>query len=301
MADVDCTRVHTCAHCGTEFSGRKRKYCSDDCAGEAKYQRDMIVRHIRRKLGTIGSAERKSRIDEFLTEYGDWAGYLESQPGREYYTSPLYKRIARFRAARRQGRAPQYRPLNDGERAIWQAYKARRAAWGRYLAICAQIDSGEWGQVRRLNTPSPYALMTDDQARMSTAREWKWRYNNDPKFRAKEKARLFLAKQRRRYQQEVTDDGTVTAEHIDQRKNCLYCGTKLTDKNRTLDHMIPLSKGGQHSAANVVECCKSCNSRKHAKDFGQWLDELEPQDRRRAEREWIRRKGAPPQQSSLFG
>jgi hypothetical protein len=31
---------YTCRHCGKSFSGRKRQFCSDDCAAEAKRQRD---------------------------------------------------------------------------------------------------------------------------------------------------------------------------------------------------------------------------------------------------------------------
>lgn len=47
---------------------------------------------------------------------------------------------------------------------------------------------------------------------------------------------------------------------------CRYCGsqTKLT-----VDHVIPLSKGGEHSRANVVPACQSCNSKK--RDRVDWL------------------------------
>ena len=40
---------------------------------------------------------------------------------------------------------------------------------------------------------------------------------------------------------------------------CQYCGTS---KHLTLDHVIPRSKGGQHSWDNVVTACSRCNSRK---------------------------------------
>ncbi len=41
--------------------------------------------------------------------------------------------------------------------------------------------------------------------------------------------------------------------------SCQYCGSS---KHLTLDHVIPLSKGGQHSWDNVVTACKGCNQRK---------------------------------------
>jgi 5-methylcytosine-specific restriction endonuclease McrA len=40
---------------------------------------------------------------------------------------------------------------------------------------------------------------------------------------------------------------------------CQYCGSR---KRLTLDHVIPRSKGGQHSWDNVVAACAGCNGRK---------------------------------------
>lgn len=48
-------------------------------------------------------------------------------------------------------------------------------------------------------------------------------------------------------------------EHYGHR--CVYCGKK--SQRLTQDHITPLSKGGNHTASNVVPACRSCNSRKH--------------------------------------
>ena len=40
---------------------------------------------------------------------------------------------------------------------------------------------------------------------------------------------------------------------------CQYCGSK---RNLTLDHVLPRSKGGQHTWENVVAACAPCNSQK---------------------------------------
>ena len=40
---------------------------------------------------------------------------------------------------------------------------------------------------------------------------------------------------------------------------CQYCGS---NKRLTLDHVIPLSKGGQHTWNNVVTACERCNQHK---------------------------------------
>ena len=43
---------------------------------------------------------------------------------------------------------------------------------------------------------------------------------------------------------------------------CQYCNTPYTKANLTLDHVVPLSKGGKTSWTNIVAACKSCNGRK---------------------------------------
>jgi len=43
---------------------------------------------------------------------------------------------------------------------------------------------------------------------------------------------------------------------------CFYCGIQLTPINRTLDHKIPLSRGGANTINNVVPACRPCNNRK---------------------------------------
>lgn len=55
----------------------------------------------------------------------------------------------------------------------------------------------------------------------------------------------------------------------------------------------------QHSAANLVVCCRSCNCKKLATPFDEWLDRL-PEGRREAVAKLYQRKhGAPPVQRGL--
>jgi 5-methylcytosine-specific restriction endonuclease McrA len=53
----------------------------------------------------------------------------------------------------------------------------------------------------------------------------------------------------------------VSRREVLRRDNhaCQYCGS---GKRLTLDHVIPRSKGGQHTWNNVVAACESCNSKK---------------------------------------
>jgi 5-methylcytosine-specific restriction enzyme A len=43
---------------------------------------------------------------------------------------------------------------------------------------------------------------------------------------------------------------------------CYYCGQKFVKDGLTMDHLIPLSRGGRTTKKNVVVACKGCNSHK---------------------------------------
>jgi hypothetical protein len=46
-------------------------------------------------------------------------------------------------------------------------------------------------------------------------------------------------------------------------KVCHYCGKAITEKDElTVDHVIPLSKGGNSKNDNLVIACKACNREK---------------------------------------
>lgn len=37
---------------------------------------------------------------------------------------------------------------------------------------------------------------------------------------------------------------------------------KFSEKRLTIDHVVPLSKGGKHEWTNVVTACSTCNNKK---------------------------------------
>jgi 5-methylcytosine-specific restriction endonuclease McrA len=51
---------------------------------------------------------------------------------------------------------------------------------------------------------------------------------------------------------------------------CAYC--QVEDREHlTMDHVIPLSKGGKHDASNIVPACLDCNRRKQSQDVSAFL------------------------------
>ena len=63
-------------------------------------------------------------------------------------------------------------------------------------------------------------------------------------------------------------EGTYTVEDFKviieaQKSRCIACGK---EKKLTADHRQPLSKGGSNWPSNIQGLCRSCNSKKSAKD-----------------------------------
>lgn len=50
-------------------------------------------------------------------------------------------------------------------------------------------------------------------------------------------------------------------------KHCHYCGIKMDRDEVTLDHVIPVSKGGETSLENSQICCMKCNTLKADSDY----------------------------------
>lgn len=56
----------------------------------------------------------------------------------------------------------------------------------------------------------------------------------------------------------------LSRQNIFLRDNmtCQYCYQVFHEKRLTIDHVLPLSKGGCHEWTNVVAACSACNNKK---------------------------------------
>lgn len=43
---------------------------------------------------------------------------------------------------------------------------------------------------------------------------------------------------------------------------CHYCRRRVGRDQLTMDHIVPLSRGGKSKKGNIVPACKNCNSKK---------------------------------------
>lgn len=77
-----------------------------------------------------------------------------------------------------------------------------------------------------------------------------------------------------------TDDGTLSVKVLSamlrETDHCSHCGAKMntsypvTRQNKTIDHDIPLSRGGKHSIDNISILCFGCNSSKQDRTMAEF-------------------------------
>ena len=60
---------------------------------------------------------------------------------------------------------------------------------------------------------------------------------------------------------------------------CHYCNASVAPKELTMDHVVPLVRGGRSTKSNCVPCCKDCNSKKQSLLPMEWEAYLQQQSR----------------------
>jgi hypothetical protein len=99
------------------------------------------------------------------------------------------------------------------------------------------------------------------------ARLAKWRKENRLSAREIDRRRRH---RRRARVLDATSPGVTSSEWLQVCEHfsfrCAYCGEPGT----TIDHVIPISRGGRDAPDNVVPACHPCNSSKGAKLLHEW-------------------------------
>lgn len=114
-----------------------------------------------------------------------------------------------------------------------------------------------------------------ERGRRSKKRRYNCKYYRDNQEREAKRYReyvksnpaVILDKNRRYRGNRAGADGEHTQEEFHEVCErfgwaCLRCGVSHLDSPLTVDHVIPLSKGGSDSILNVQPLCLSCNSAK---------------------------------------
>ena len=59
------------------------------------------------------------------------------------------------------------------------------------------------------------------------------------------------------------------------RGTCYYCGGRVPARELTMDHIVPIARGGKTTKGNVAPACKTCNNKKKQMLPMEWEEYLE--------------------------
>jgi len=95
------------------------------------------------------------------------------------------------------------------------------------------------------------------------------------------------------------DDASIAREKVRARElrrttwwkrkleegRCYYCARPFEASQLTMDHLVPLARGGKSTRTNCVCACKTCNSKKKYLLPIEWQEYLSSLDRQSSEEE----------------
>jgi len=250
--------IHTCHICSGQFTGYKKKYCSDACVKASEVLRTTSALH--RAKGKAKRDRMKAQDPDAVKAHrrAQYLKYRSLKPKCDCENCGKSKQgfkrsgfckscrkisnAIRLREKYRKNNFPELAPIFDGS----------RKADPRTCIGCNEIFAPRFSANLQQYCNSKCA----------------------------KKHRRTLYGQRRR----ALKMSAKVCEAVDPFKvfdrdgwRCQICMVKtprskrgsLHDRAPELDHILPLSKGGDHSYANTQCACRKCNGLKGSKIYGQ--------------------------------
>ena len=110
-------------------------------------------------------------------------------------------------------------------------------------------------------------------------KEYQKEYQKEYRQSEKGKLSAFNSSNKRRLREKNQGNGLTKEQWLEMMKffnwTCAYSGECIggNSKKRSIDHIIPLNKGGEHEVWNCVPMLRSLNSSKRDKDMLSWYKE----------------------------
>lgn len=149
--------------------------------------------------------------------------------------------------------------------------KKDRSGYVTYCKACEHARAKKWKQENR---DQIIAYEERNKEHLDEIRR-DWAVRNADRVRARQRInsktpRAKLRVRLRMHQRRVGKGAPVTPAQIEElehrQKRCYYCKKPFNSKRKsTLDHVIPLARGGLHDISNIVLACWPCNNKKSAK------------------------------------
>jgi 5-methylcytosine-specific restriction endonuclease McrA len=137
-------------------------------------------------------------------------------------------------------------------------------------------ERGEYGRTWRRDNPE--YMKRYNEAYRQAHPEYMREYREKNADKARERARAYAQShpteraihEEKRRARKLQADGAFTHQEWEALCEyygycCLRCGGRVPEIKLTVDHVIPLSKGGSNSIDNIQPLCYSCNMSKRTK------------------------------------
>lgn len=227
--------IKTCLYCDTVITHSNQRVCGD----HRKYHNNVLYH---RKKG-------KDYTNRVCRDCGTSIAHMLASCIRCVECRRLEKnRDQRERKARQYGPKPERNCENCGKRIDPSRQRTARFCNRKCLEThrTKNVDRSEY-------------LNATKQRRLAYQRNWR---KNNP-------ARTSSHKAKRRANELV---GKFTESDWKRlvnyyRGRCAYCGNESV---LTVDHVVPLSRGGTNYIGNLLPACQSCNSSKHNLFLVEW-------------------------------
>lgn len=243
-----------CEKCGGEKywyvtpSRGTGQWCCRQCQAErAKAYREKNLEKCKASSRAASKQRYYRDLETSRAKSRDCARAYRAKPGNR---EKAIERTKRWRSENQQYVLDYSREYHDNHR--------DQIAEKQSLRLKTDPDYAE----KRRNWTREWQESNRDKARAATKR---WKDQNP------ESTRQLGVLRRAREHNAIVSDRPVTAKVQKERKalfgGCCFCGSQ---KKLTLEHIVPLSKGGLHVEENLLGSCKPCNSSKHVKPIESW-------------------------------
>lgn len=193
----------------------------------------------------------------------------QSVQGKAYYAAHQAEASERFRAWRLENPDKQRERYQRWAEANPERAREKNQRWYKENAEKSAGKSREWYKAHREDVLRRLAIVRRRKAKLLNARERARRAANPERVRARErmyrakradvyrdKAHRYRVALRKLYVEPVIM--AVLAERDHDR--CAVCGKYVKPEDWSIDHIVPVSRGGEHSYANTQLAHKRCNS-----------------------------------------
>lgn len=204
----------------------------------------------------------------------EWSGRVMEVPDKGPLPSEFYGKRAQRRGKRdaemdtrrieREGRRAkyaakmeEYQLLREARKSRADAILAQQAKTREQLPLYqAVLDSyATTGGFRGYRYTSPEEAAKHRKLYQKAYQAiWRWSKFREKDKRVKDKRPMSGPGVRAFYREVATAVNVI----------CFYCLSDIPPVNRTVDHYIPIARGGSHSRENLVAACSDCNQRKSA-------------------------------------